>query len=177
MEIDEVVCKVAKKFLPAMAVGFTHPKVNVVIGDAFKYLANHKEQYDVIITDSSDPTGPAESLFTENFFSLMRNALNPGGIICTQGECQWLHLNLIKQVIDNSRKLYPVVEYAWASVPTYPSGQIGFILCSNDEKTDFKVPVRKFSKEFENAKLKYYNSNVHSAAFVLPQFCRIALES
>jgi spermidine synthase len=85
-----------------------------------------------------------------------------------------LHLNLIKEVLDNSRKIYPTVQYAWASVPTYPSGQIGFILCSNEEK-DMKTPVRTFTKEFERAKLRYYNSDVHSAAFVLPQFAKNVL--
>ena len=85
VEIDEVVVKVAKKFLPAMAAGFSHPKVNVVIGDGFEYLKNNVGSYDVIITDSSDPVGPAEALFSESFYDLMKNALLPGGIICTQG--------------------------------------------------------------------------------------------
>ncbi|KAI8899044.1 Spermidine/spermine synthase [Globomyces pollinis-pini] len=177
VEIDEVVVKVAKKFLPAMAAGFQHPKVKVVIGDGFEYLKNNVNTYDVIITDSSDPVGPAEALFSDSFYDLMRRALLPGGLICTQGECQWLHLNLIKGVLDASRKIYPVVEYAWASVPTYPSGQIGFILCCNEEGRNLKTPTRQFSKEFERAKLKYYNSEVHSAAFVLPQFARNVLEN
>ena len=93
VEIDEVVVKVAKKFLPAMAAGFTHPKVKLVIGDGFEYLSNNKSTYDVIITDSSgknvnltvDPVGPAEALFTSSFYDLMRQSLLPGGIICTQG--------------------------------------------------------------------------------------------
>jgi spermidine synthase len=92
------------------------------------------------------------------------------------GECQWLHLNLIKSVLDSSRKTYKAVAYAWASVPTYPSGQIGFILCSNEER-DFKVPARSFPPEFEKAKLKYYNQQVHSAAFVLPQFAANVLNN
>jgi hypothetical protein len=43
-------------------------------------------------------TGPAEALFAPEFFEAMRNALNPGGIICTQAECQWLHLDFIAKV-------------------------------------------------------------------------------
>ncbi len=85
VEIDEVVVKVAKKYLPAMAAGFQHPKVKVVIGDGFEYLKNNVGTYDVIITDSSDPVGPAEALFSETFYGLMHDSLTPGGIICTQG--------------------------------------------------------------------------------------------
>ena len=68
-----------------MAVGFAHPKVKVHIGDGFQYLKDNTATYDVIITDSSDPVGPAESLFQESFFQLLKNALRPGGIIATQG--------------------------------------------------------------------------------------------
>ncbi|TPX51782.1 spermidine synthase [Synchytrium endobioticum] len=176
VEIDEAVPRVSKKFLPSMAVGFAHPKVKVYIGDGFQYLKDNTASYDVIITDSSDPVGPAESLFQESFFQLLKNALRPGGIVATQGECQWLHLNLIKSVLTRCRLIFPSVAYAYSSVPTYPSGQIGFILASL-EKKDFKKPFRKFAPEFEKEKLRYYHAEMHGAAFVLPQFVRNALEA
>jgi spermidine synthase len=172
VEIDECVVRVSKKYLPAMAAGFQHPKVNVIIGDGFKYLAENKNSYDVIITDSSDPVGPAESLFSAEFYGLMKQALRDGGIICTQGECMWVHLDLIQTVLEKSRAIFPSVAYAWCSIPTYPSGTIGFILCSTEKNKDFTVPVTVFEKEKERAKCKYYNRDVHSSAFVLPQFVR-----
>ena len=49
--------------------------------------------------------------------------------VCT-GECLWLHLELIKEMQDFCEELYPVVDYAYCTIPTYPSGQIGFCLCS-----------------------------------------------
>lgn len=30
------------------------------------------------------------------------------------------------------KTLFPVVEYAYGTIPTYPSGQIGFMLCSKN---------------------------------------------
>lgn len=48
------------------------------------------------------------------------------------GECQWLHLELIKEMRNFCKTLFPVVEYAYGTIPTYPSGQIGFMLCSKD---------------------------------------------
>lgn len=85
VEIDEAVPRVSKKYLPGMAIGFQHPKVNVHIGDGFQYLKDNEATFDVIITDSSDPVGPAESLFQDGFFALMKKSLRPGGLICTQG--------------------------------------------------------------------------------------------
>ena len=83
-----------------------------------------------------------------------------------------MHLDLIKSVLDASRKMYPVVEYAWASVPTYPCGNMGFILCCNEAGRILKKPARSFSAEQEDLLLRYYNAEVHEAAFVLPQFTR-----
>ena len=80
-------------------------------------------------------------------------------------------------MLDNAKKLFPVVKYAYSSVPTYPSGQIGYILCFKDEQQGCdNKPKRTFEAQFERANLKYYNRDVHSAAFVLPTFTRLALE-
>lgn len=49
------------------------------------------------------------------------------------GESIWLHLDLIKQIVNFSRDIFPSVAYAFASTPTYPSGTIGFLLCSLDK--------------------------------------------
>jgi spermidine synthase len=68
-----------------MSVGFEHPKVKVHVADGFKFLDEYKDTFDVIITDSSDPEGPAESLFQKPYFQLLHDALRAGGVITTQG--------------------------------------------------------------------------------------------
>lgn len=40
-----------------MAEGFNDPKLTLHIGDGFEFIKNHPEEFDVIITDSSDPIG------------------------------------------------------------------------------------------------------------------------
>lgn len=57
VEIDGRVVELSKKFLPFMASGFDSPKVHLTIGDGFEFMKNHREAFDVIITDSSDPIG------------------------------------------------------------------------------------------------------------------------
>lgn len=49
--------EVSKKFLPHMACGFESPKLDLYIGDGFEFMGKHKGEFDVIITDSSDPVG------------------------------------------------------------------------------------------------------------------------
>uniref|UniRef100_A0A8B9PBF7 Spermidine synthase n=1 Tax=Apteryx owenii TaxID=8824 RepID=A0A8B9PBF7_APTOW len=172
-EIDEDVIQVSKKYLPGMAVGYSSAKLTLHVGDGFEFMKQNQEAFDVIITDSSDPMGPAESLFKESYYQLMKTALREDGILCCQGECQWLHLDLIKEMRQFCKSLFPVVEYAYCTIPTYPSGQIGFMLCSKNSNTNFREPVQQLSQQqVEERSLKYYNSDIHRAAFILPEFAR-----
>lgn len=82
---SQAVIRLSKQFLPHMSAGFEHPKVKVHVGDGFKFLEDFKNTFDVIITDSSDPEGPAESLFQKPYFQLLHDALREGGVITTQG--------------------------------------------------------------------------------------------
>lgn len=98
-----------------MAKGFFSPKLTLHVGDGFEFMKQNQDAFDVIITDSSDPVGnwhfdvitslfascyggspilsfvlffvagPAESLFKESYYQLMKAALRNGGILCSQG--------------------------------------------------------------------------------------------
>ncbi len=156
----------SKLFLPHMTALLESPKVQVFIGDGFKFLKENTSSYDVIITDSSDPVGPAASLFEKPYFQLLHDALTPGGNISTQAECLWLHLPLIGKLRHATLEIFETAEYAFTTVPTYPSGQIGFLVCSKTHDRDLKMPLRTIPNT------RYYNANVHGAAFVLPEFAR-----
>ncbi|GKT45102.1 spherulin-1A [Colletotrichum spaethianum] len=214
-DIDEAVIRLSKQYLPNMAVGFDHPKSKTHVGDGFKFLEEYKNTFDVIITDSSDPEGPAESLFQKPYFQLLHDALREGGVITTQGctfpfvqEYQegnqgslgfgreisktleanptwpasfsffwpWLHMPLISKLKKDCKEIFPVAEYAYTTIPTYPSGQIGFMVCTKDASRNVKEPLRKWSAEEEDKLCKYYNSEIHKAAFVLPNFAKKALQ-
>ena len=166
----QAVVRVSKQYLPHMSSLLSDPRVTVFIGDGFKFLADNTATYDVIITDSSDPVGPAASLFQKPYFELLHGALTSGGHISTQAECLWLHLPLINDLLKSTRELFAVAEYAFTTIPTYPSGQIGFLVCSKEAGRDLKTPVRKV------ANTRYYNERVHSAAFVLPEFGRALID-
>ena len=211
-DIDESVIRLSKKYLPGMSVGFIHPNVSVHIGDGFKFLADKKNEFDVIITDSSDPEGPAESLFEKPYFELLYGALREGGVMTTQGcscpslprlppsllnkclicwcgcvslvadillhriaENQWLHLELIKTLKKSCKEVFPTVEYAYTTIPTYPSGQIGFMVCCKDGSRNLKEPLRSWELKEEEELCRYYSQEIHRASFVLPVFARKAL--
>jgi len=169
-EIDELVCDVAKKYFGnSTATAFNDPRVTLVHADAAEYVKDKSEYFDVVIVDSSDPVGPAETLFTESFYQSLRKAMRPGASMCNQGECMWLHLDLIGVVLKHCTSVFPSVDYAFTTIPTYPSGQIGFLLCSTSPDFVLRVPSRTPEPALA-AQLKYYTPAVHAAAFVLPAF-------
>ncbi|KAL3270792.1 hypothetical protein HHI36_021315 [Cryptolaemus montrouzieri] len=173
VEIDQKVIDVSKKYLPNMAKGFDSPKLDLKVCDGFEYMKNHKNEFDVIITDSSDPIGPATALFSESYFSLLKDALKPNGIICSQGGTVWAGVDYIKNTLDHCRKYFKEVRYPVASVPTYPTGQIGFFMAALNENADLVTPKLKLSNEdLDRYNLKYYNSDIHAACFVLPNFAK-----
>lgn len=166
----QAVIRVSKIYLPHMSSLLADSRVTVHIGDGFKFLSDNKGTYDVIITDSSDPVGPAESLFKKPYFQLLHDALTPGGHISTQGECLWLHLELIQDLMKFTGEIFSTTEYAFTTIPTYPSGQIGFMLCAKAPGRNMRTPVREVKD------CRYYNEDVHRAAFVLPEFAKVLLE-
>lgn len=148
--------------------------------------------------------GPAECLFQKSYFDLMRTALKANGIICSQAGTAWANLDHVSQTMKHCRSTFDVAAYGIAAVPTYPTGQIGFVLGSSNpvscqraacnsrkifrwsfilvflsqqKETNFKEPVRIFTEdELEAMEMCYYSDRVHRAAFVLPRFAEKALK-
>lgn len=169
VEIDDMVIKLSVEYLPNMAKFHNHPKVKIIIDDGFKYLKNNLSKFDVIITDSSDPEGPAEEFFQVNYFKLLLNSLNENGIVIMQSsENIWLNINYLKDLMTKARTVFKNVKYSQCYMPSYTSGQLGLIIATNDTNKNLVKPLRSFSREEENELFKYYNSLVHQSSFVLP---------
>jgi len=166
-EIDEKVIEISRRHFPYLANSFNDPKVKVYCEDGNKFIKNHKDEYDIIIVDSSDPIGPAEVLFRREFYEAMYQALKNNGIVVTQAESFFYHKKIIKSLFSFIKEIYPISEYYYTLVPTYPSGIIGFTFCSKKYH-----PIQDFN-ETEILKLndlKYYNKKIHKASFALPAF-------
>jgi spermidine synthase len=128
-------------------------------------------------------TGPAQALVEKPFIQTIARALKPGGVLCNLAESMWLHTHLIQDMLSICHQTFKgSVHYAWTSVPTYPSGVIGFLLCAKEGRpVNFLTPVNPIEKIQGATKagkeLRFYNSEIHRAAFVLPTFVRRELES
>ena len=81
-EIDEGVIEASKKFFPTISKSFQDKRLNLIICDAVNYVIEEakNESFDVVIVDSSDPDGPAEKLFSEEFYKNAARILTKGVI-------------------------------------------------------------------------------------------------
>jgi len=98
------------------------------VRDAFGYLEENPGKFDVIVSDTTDPIGMAERLFSDEFYKLMVRALAPGGAAATQCEQPYFDTELIRTIYKTAQALTKNPAYYYTQVPTYPGGGIG--LCT-----------------------------------------------
>ncbi|MDD4492993.1 MAG: polyamine aminopropyltransferase [Eubacteriales bacterium] len=167
VEIDGRVVELSKQYLPEISCALGDPKVDVRIEDGIEYVKKHKGEFDVILVDSTDPVGPAEGLFAEDFYKSIFDCLKDDGIFVEQTESPFFHGELIKNVYSNMAKLFPVARLYTCPIPTYPGGYWSFTMGS--KKYD---PLKTDIVKIYDVKTRYYTPEIHKSAFALPAFVK-----
>ena len=169
VEIDGKVVELAKQYLPTIAKAMieNHPKLTVKIGDGIGFMAEAEDYYDVIIVDCSDPIGPGEGLFTEEFYKNTLKALKADGLFVQQTESPMLHQPLVEKVFGYVNSHFPIARLYTAFIPIYPAGMHCFTLGSKTFDPLTWTPNRE-----QNFETKYYNADIQKAAFALPNFVK-----
>ena len=169
VEIDGKIVELAKQYLPTIAKAMieNHPKLTVKIGDGIGFMAEAEDYYDVIIVDCSDPIGPGEGLFTEEFYKNTLKALKKDGLFVQQTESPMLHQPLVEKVFGYVNNHFPIARLYTAFIPIYPAGMHCFTLGSKTFDPLTWTPNRE-----QNFETKYYNAEIQKAAFALPNFVK-----
>ncbi|MBT8141341.1 MAG: polyamine aminopropyltransferase [Gammaproteobacteria bacterium] len=179
VEIDKAVVDMAIEFLPNHSAGaYDDPRLNLVISDGMDFVKTTNEKFDVIISDSTDPIGPGEVLFTENFYQLAKNSLNENGIMATQNGVPFFQIDEIQTTFKRMGSQFKDFSFYVAPVPTYYGGFMTFAW-GTDDVCARKVGLETLRKRFAaaNFKTRYYNPAMHQASFALPQYVVEALEN
>lgn len=172
VEIDPAVTDFCKAQLPQISAGaFDDPRLNLVFADGAKFVEGEGESYDVIIVDSTDPIGPGEVLFREEFYRAAKSRLTPGGVIVTQNGVPFMQGDELQGTMEKFRRLFKVASCYLATIPTYVGGPMAMGWGTDDE-TLKSVPVEELTRRYEAANLvtRYYTPEVHKAAFALPRY-------
>lgn len=166
-EIDEQVIHVSQRFLPQLAYGFEDSRISVHIEEGRNFIQRKKNEYDVIMVDSSDPVEPGTALFERPFYEGIKSALKANGIMAVQGESFFPNNSVVTNMMALAKELYPVQAYSYFLVPTYIGGHIG--ICLGSLGPDVTRPNRGVTQSFQN-QLYYYTPRLHEASCVLPEF-------
>jgi len=175
VEIDPMVIEVCRKHFPEITKSLDDPRVEVVIGDGVKFVKESPPgSYDVIIVDSTDPYGVAELLISPEFFTACRKVLEPHGVMIQHMASPFFTPDIFVKGMYNLMHAFPFVAPLLVAVPFYVSSDWALAFASPSEKF--------FRKEIPEGwweppgRLKYYNPEVHSASFVLPNYVKELME-
>ena len=169
-EIDGLVIDACKEFLPTISCGLSDPRVEIKVEDAIEFIKDKKDEYDIILVDSTDPIGPGEGLFTDEFYTNVKNSLKKGGIMVAQSESPFAQKEAVQKMYKLLKRVFPVCATYTSNIPTYPGGYWAWAFCSVDVE-----PLSYFAEDrYEDIvkTCKIYNREYHNARFALPNYLK-----
>lgn len=181
IDIDGEVVDACKKHLSQMHQGvFDDPRLEVCIEDALHYLDHTDEQWDVIISDLSDPIeeGPSFKLFTKEYFEKVDHVLTSAGVFVVQAGPvappeMAMHVRLASTVSAVFEHVHSYSSY----VPSYASPW-GFLLGAHD-KIDTRPDPQEIDKQLAkntNGGLKMFDGTTQLGLFQQPAHIRRAIK-
>ncbi len=139
-----------------------HPKVNMIVEDAFNYLSTNANQYDLIISDLPDPNSEATAkLYTKQFFELAKNNLKEDGIFITQSGEIYMSNAAFSCIVNTMKTVYENVQPIHCYIPSF--GDWGFVMGS---KRDL---VRTDLSQLDKIHTKFLTDKVMANSFGLPK--------
>jgi spermidine synthase len=129
-------------------------KVEIINQDAFKFLNNTKEFYDLIIIDLPDPkTIDLARLYSQEFYSLCNRQLRPHGLMITQAGSPYYaskaYLTINKTIESSNFTTLKLHNHI------ITMGEWGFILASKVERN---LKEELLNKNFTSLDLKWLNN-------------------
>ena len=169
-EIDGMVIDACKKFLPTIACELDNPKCEILVQDAIEYIKDKENEFDIVLIDSTDPMGPGEGLFTEEFYTNVKRSLKKGGIVAAQSESPFVNKEEIKKMYTLLKKVFPIVSTFTSNIPTYPGGYWAWAFCSETVKPLEYINEERCEEITKSCKI--YNKDYHNARFALPNYLK-----
>lgn len=171
VEIDAGVVDLAKEFFPQVSAGaFEDKRAKIVIGDGVEYVARAAESsFDVVIIDSTDPEGPGEQLFTQDFYDDCWRVLRRRGILVLQSGIGFYQPRRLQAVCGRVASSFEAVSPFLVPVPTYAAGMLALV-AAGEHGGALRPPVETLTERWNplRSELRYYTPDVHWSAFTMP---------
>ena len=181
IDIDGEVVAACRQYLPEMHhSSFDDPRVEVAIADALVELDNMDEQWDIIISDLSDPIeeGPSFPLFTKEYFQKLQRVLAPGGCVMVQaGPVAPPSVAYHARLHNTLKAVFPHAHSLYAPTPSYGSPW-GFVLCSETAINTRPDPaaIDHLLAEKTTGGLRFIDGTTLLGILQTPRYIRQAIE-
>lgn len=172
VEIDKMVVNLCRKHLSAISEGvFNDPRFKLIIGDGAEVIRSTKRKYDVIIIDSTDPIGPAKSLFNTDFYNNVYDALIDGGIAIHQTGALILQPFECPGSWRQMERIFDDVQVIQIANVSYMGGPFS-LTAGSKGKGVFKKTLPNIKKAYKKSGIKtnWYSPQID--AFPYPEFQR-----
>jgi spermidine synthase len=179
VEIDKAVIDLCSQYFPGHSLNsWQDPRVEVVIADGKDYIATTELTFDLILSDSTDPIGPGEVLFTSDFYYQAISKLTDKGILVTQNGVSFLQTGELEQTYVRMKQYAKYNGFYHANVPTYIGGNMSFAWASNGiDCSSLLHDVIATRLNASDIATSYYNAQIHSASFAQPNYLKNLLEA
>jgi spermidine synthase len=181
VDIDREVVELCRRYLPNHHRGaFDDPRLELRHEDAFQHLQASEERFDVVIIDVPDPleAGPAYQLFTQEFYALLRERLNPGGIMVAQSGPTGpaFYEQCFSAVANTVAGAFPAVCLTEAFVPSF-GATWGFVIGSlgpDPASLEIDEVDRRIAERVEG-ELRYFDGLTLRGMTSVPKYLRDAV--
>jgi len=177
-ELDAAVIDVARTHLGEIHKGaLDDPRLEIRIGDGFEYVKSTNEKFDVIVLDITDPDTPAFHLYSEDFFRMCRDRLNPGGMLTLHLGTPVYAPETVRKNAANLRKVFRQVHPLALFIPLY--GSLWCLGVASDSANPRLMTAEAISARLRERRiggLSYYNAELHAGLFALPTFVKALTE-
>lgn len=117
VEIEPAVLAMSAYFSSVNGDVLRRSTVAAVVDDARSALQIHPETYDVIVSEPSNPwVAGVATLYTPEFFRIVRRRLVPDGVFCQWVQLYQLPLPVVAGIVRNVREVFPHVQI-WFTSP------------------------------------------------------------
>ena len=173
-ELDAEVVRVSKQYLDAVHRGaFDDPRLQVHIGDGFRFVQELGERFDLIVLDLTDPDTPAQKLYTREFFEMVKRSLNPGGAVSLHIGSPVFDPERVRALLADLAAVFRIVRPLGQYIPLY--GAYWGLAVASDSLDPLAVDAATIEARIASrgiGELELYNGDVHRALFALPNFYR-----
>ena len=113
VEIEPAVLEMDSLFHDVNDTVLRRPNVTAIVDDARSALQLQRERFDVIVSEPSNPwLAGVATLYTPEFFRIVRSRLSDDGVFCQWVQLYQLPLPIVAGIVRNVREVFPNV-HVW----------------------------------------------------------------